>query len=179
MTSFYFLTLKTYASAPRFRSYCRRPALLAPSLGVVGTSRSSVRIARPTMTTDEDNVGSFGLKEMDNRRTESGEGLPRPTAYVLADGGFVGVHVWFDEFPPRRYHFLIIYQISWLVDTRRNLNRVGAKQQISANILAIYTVWHVYSHCSWSFVNPVNSLTLKTYASASRFRSYVTKNLRC
>ena len=45
-------------------SCCRRPALVAPSLGVVGTGRSSVRIARPTTTTDEDNVDSFGLKEM-------------------------------------------------------------------------------------------------------------------
>ena len=58
----------------------RRPALVAPSLGVVGTSRSSVRIAWPTTTTDEDNVGSFGLKEMDERRTESGEGLPLQAA---------------------------------------------------------------------------------------------------
>ena len=87
-------------------------------LGVVGTSRSSVRITRPTTMTDEDNVGFFGLKEMDERRTESGEGLPlpaagciRPTAYFLNDGGFVVVHVLFDEFPPRRYYFLIIYQI--------------------------------------------------------------------
>ena len=60
---------------------CRRPAFLAPFLGEVGTSRSSVRIARPTTTTDEDNVGSFGLKEMDVRRTESGERLPLPVAY--------------------------------------------------------------------------------------------------
>ena len=58
---------------------CRRPAFLAPSIVDVGTSRSSVRIARPT-TTDEDNVGSFGLKELDVRRTESGEGLPLPAA---------------------------------------------------------------------------------------------------
>ena len=36
------------------------------------------RIARPTTTTDKDNVGSFGLKEMDERRTESEEGLPLP-----------------------------------------------------------------------------------------------------
>ena len=54
--------------------YCRRPSLLAPSLGLVGTNRSFVCIARPTMT--EDNVGFFGLKEMDERRMESGEGLP-------------------------------------------------------------------------------------------------------
>ena len=60
--------------------YCRRPALVAPSLGVVGTSRSSVRVARPTTTTEEDNVGSFGLKEMDERRTESREVLPLPAA---------------------------------------------------------------------------------------------------
>ena len=60
--------------------YCRRPALVAPSLGVVGTSPSSVHITRPTTTTDEDNVDSFGLKEIDERRTESGEGLPLPAA---------------------------------------------------------------------------------------------------
>ena len=53
-------------------TYCRRQALLAPS-----TSRSSVCIAWPT-TTDEDNVCSFGLKEMDERRTESGEEMPLP-----------------------------------------------------------------------------------------------------
>ena len=64
--------------APRWAPICRRPALVAPSLGVVETSRSSVRITRPTMSTDEDNVGSFALKEMDERRTESGEGLPLP-----------------------------------------------------------------------------------------------------
>ena len=58
--------------------YCRRPALVAPSLGVIGTRRSSVRIARPTTTTDEDNVGSFGLKKVDERQTESDEGLPLP-----------------------------------------------------------------------------------------------------
>ena len=50
---------------------CRRPALLAQSLGVVGKSQSFVRIARPTTTTDADNVGSFGLKEMNERRTKS------------------------------------------------------------------------------------------------------------
>ena len=61
-------------------SDCRRPALVAPSLGVVGTSRSSVRIVRPTTTTDEDNLSSFSLKEMDERRTESGERLPLPAA---------------------------------------------------------------------------------------------------
>ena len=51
---------------------------VAPSLGVIGKSRSSVRIARPTTTTDEDNFSSFGLKEMDERRIESREGSPLP-----------------------------------------------------------------------------------------------------
>ena len=39
---------------------CRRTALLAPSVGVVGTNRSSACVARPT-TADVD-VGPFGLK---------------------------------------------------------------------------------------------------------------------
>ena len=36
------------------------------------------RIAQPTTTTDKVNVGSFGLKDMDVRRNEFGEGLPLP-----------------------------------------------------------------------------------------------------
>ena len=120
--------------------YCRRPALVGSSLGVGGTSRSSVRIAWPTTTTDEDNVGSFGLKEMDKRRTASGgvaaAGCIRPTAHVLTDGSFVGVHVWFVEFLPRR-DFLLFTKFSRLVDTCCYLNGVSAKQQISANILTI------------------------------------------
>ena len=58
----------------------RRPALVAPSLGEVERSRSPFRLARSTTTTDKDNVGSFGLKEMDERRTASEEELPLPTA---------------------------------------------------------------------------------------------------
>ena len=71
---------------------------------MVGISQSSVCIARPTTT--EDNVGSFGLKEMDERWMESGEGLKVPAVSGKVrtsspTGGVVGVHVVFDEFPAR------------------------------------------------------------------------------
>ena len=42
------------------------------------------------------------------RRRATDVGRVRPAAYVLTDGGFVGVHVWFDELPPRRHHSLIM-----------------------------------------------------------------------
>ena len=127
--------------APRLAPIFRRPALLAPSIELVGTSRSSVRIARPTTMTDDDNVCAFGLKEMGEQWTESGEGLPRrlhPANSVRPHRrGFVGVHVLFDEFPPRRYNFLIIFQIRLTSRYLSLLKYAGAKQQISANILAI------------------------------------------
>ena len=53
--------------------YCR-PALLAPPVGVVGTNRSSACVAGPP--TADVNVGPFGLKGDDVRRTEPGERLP-------------------------------------------------------------------------------------------------------
>ena len=64
---------------------------------------------RPTTT--EDNVGSFGLKEMDERWMETGEGQPlsavsKQRRTSLPTGGFVGVHVCFEEMPPRRHHSL-------------------------------------------------------------------------
>ena len=63
------------------------------------------------LTTTEDNVGSFGLKEMDERWMEIGEGLPlsavsKQRRTSLTSGGFVGVHVCLDEMPPRRHHSL-------------------------------------------------------------------------
>ena len=128
---------------------CRRPDLVAPSLGVVETrSRSSVRIARPTTTTDEDNVGYFGSKEMDERRTESGEGLPLPAASgqrrTSSPTGASSVSTsGSTSFRLVDIFFSLAIKFAWLVDICRYLNRVGAKQQISANILAIQTVWHV------------------------------------
>ena len=134
--------------APRSAPICRRSALVAPSLGMFGTSRSSVRFARPTTTTDEDNVGSFGWKEMYERRTESGEGLPLPAAsgqrrtssptgpLSMSTSGSTSLRL-------VDIIFSLSIKFAWLVDICRYLNRVGAKQQISANIIGIQMVGHV------------------------------------
>ena len=63
------------------------------------------------LTTTDDNVGSFGLMEMDERWMEIGERLPlsavsKQRRTSLPTGGFVGVHVCFEEMPPRRHHSL-------------------------------------------------------------------------
>ena len=137
------LTILTHTDGATWHAHgWRRPALAAPSLGVVGTSRSSVRIARPTTTTDEDNVGYFGLKEMDEQRTESGEGLPLPPASgqrrTFSPTGASSVSTsGSTSFSLVDIIFWLFTKLSQLVDTCRYLNRVGAKQQISANILAI------------------------------------------
>ena len=93
---------------------CRRTSLLVQSLGVVETSLLFVCLPGRRRQMIETWAPSV-LKEMDERWMESGEGLPRlalsgQRRTSSPTGGFVGVHVWFYEFPPRR-HSLIIYRI--------------------------------------------------------------------
>ena len=114
---------------------------------MVWTSRSSVRIARPTTTTDEDNMGSFSCRRWmsDGPSSQRGcrcrlypvngarpqqRGLRRCPRLVRR----VSASSIFSDFCTKS---------SRLGDTCCYLNGVSAKQQILANILAIYTVWHV------------------------------------
>ena len=66
----------------------------------------------------------------------------RPAAYVLTDGDFVGVHVWFDELPLRR-HLLTVAKC--FLDSLYCCysGTVCTMWQISATILEIQTVWFV------------------------------------
>ena len=101
-------------------------------------------VVRPHCSADDD--GRWRKRELlrfegDGRATDrvrkGAAGCIRPTAYVLTDGVSSVSTSGSTSFRLVDIIFWFFIKFAWLVETRRYLNRVGAKQQISANILAI------------------------------------------
>ena len=76
-----------------------------------------------------------------DRRRGAAVGRIQPAAYVLTDGSFVGVYVWFEELPPRRHHSLTMTKY-FLVSTYCCSGVAYNMWKIYDTALEIRTVWY-------------------------------------